>query len=268
MANKKLLEESTIRRFMELANIKPTESRMLSEGQGQRMPFPVRKDRAGKEDDTRMVREEEEKVEEASEYEEGMDLEEAEGEGEEEAPEMAGDEMGAGMEGGDLESAVEQLVSAMNGVLSAAGMSDKTVELDSGEGEEAGMEDMGGEGEGEEEAPEAGGDELAESVQLVDDSMINRLVQRVSDRLMSESVEVEDNDMVETLLQRVSARLVAEARRSRELAEGKSGWGKHGMHASAAKSKSSTKGKGAGKKQGAPFNKPVSGVKGLAGRGR
>lgn len=267
MADKKLLEESTIRRFMQLANIKPTESGVLTEGtqaggrtattdDGQSSgATPTRgvkgtQTMAEKKKHPKKMEQEDleenvdEDLEEGYHQEEGLDEAEGEEGGEETPMDLgAGDEMGADSEGGDLESAVEQLVSAMNGVLAAAGMSDKTVELDSGEGEE-GSEDM-------ESEPEAGmKDEQPESGRMMEADSV--------EEDLEESIELVDDTLVEKLLQRVSARLVAEARKSRELAESKNGWGKQGM-----KKAKKPNGKGAGK--GTPFTKPVS-VKGTAGR--
>ena len=86
------------------------------------------------------------------------------------------------------------------------------------------------------------------------------------DEELDESIELVDDTLIEKLVQRVSARLVAEARKARELAEGKKGsagnWLSKPAHGKPPKAKGSPKGK-----TGAPFNKSVS-TKGLAGRGK
>ncbi len=279
MADKKLLEEATIRRFMQLANIKASEKGVLSESMngevaGGRSATPTR-GTSGKVQtagQTGPIREKKKKVPADEEkMEEGWDAKEetVEEADDMEMPmdeEMPADDMGAGgdeagAEGGELESAVEDVVAALNKVFAAAGL-DKEVEVDSGsEGgedmappaDDMGMEDEGGapmmeeqEEEAVEEAKEKDEDEeeLEESVELVDDALIEKLVKRVSDRL------------------------VAEARKAKEqkLAEAKKG-GSGNWLSKPAHSKP-PKGHGAGKsKKSTPFSKSVS-VKGTAGRGR
>ena len=245
MADKKLLEESVIERFQKLANIPKTSKGMLSEGvrvanaRGDRKYAGM----TGREsEDTLggMMREEEEMPADDA----GMDA-------------MAGDDMGADAEGGDLESAVSTVVDALNGLLDAAGLSDKKVEMDSGE---EGGEDMDAP-EGEMGAAEGDMPMMESDDADADDE--GKEEQADPDQELGESIELVDDTLIEKLVQRVSARLVSEARKNRELAEAKNGWGSQGMKkGQAPKHKGSPKGK-----PGTPFSKSVS-VKGLAGRGK
>lgn len=253
MADKKLLEESVIARFQQLANIPKTSKGMLSEGRdfaGNGGTKSLKREFAGmapKEESFMGHMREEEEMEAPEGDDAGMDP-------------MAGDDMGAESEGGDLESAVSTVVDALNGLLDAAGLSDKKVEMDSGE---EGGEDM--------EAPE--GDMGADDMPMMEsddaDADGAKKMEEAEDpeedpeEELDESIELVDDTLIEKLVRRVSARLVAEARKSRELAEGKQGWGKQGMSkGKPAKAKGSPKGK-----PGTPFNKSVS-TKGLAGRGK
>jgi len=236
MADKKLLEESVIARFQQLANIPKTSKGMLSEGVRVANAREDRKYAGMTEKESKdtlggMMREEEEM--EAPEGDDaGMDA-------------MAGDDMGADMEGGDLESAVSTVVDALNGLLDAAGLSDKKVEMDSGED---GGQDMDAA-----EADTGGGQEM----EMMEDE------EKGDQNELDESIELVDDTLIEKLVQRVSARLVSEARKNRELAEAKNGWGSQGMKkGQAPKHKGSPKGK-----PGTPFSRSVS-VNGLAGRGK
>ena len=233
MANKKLLEESVIARFQQLANIPKTSKGMLSEGvrvanaRADRSYAGVTKEES-KDTLGGMMREEEEMPADDA----GMDA-------------MAGDDMGADAEGGDLESAVSTVVDALNGLLDAAGLSDKKVEMDSGED---GGQDMDAA-----EADTGGGQEM----EMMEDE------EKGDQNELDESIELVDDTLIEKLVQRVSARLVSEARKNRELAEAKNGWGSQGMKkGQAPKHKGSPKGK-----PGTPFSRSVS-VNGLAGRGK
>lgn len=216
---KQLLEESTIRRFMKLANIKP-----LAEGEG------LSRDRdfagIGKEgrkhagDATVPLREkkkpfppeEEEKVEEG--YDEGdvdpMHEEEdpaAEAPADDMGADMGGD-MGAdaggmgdemGAEGGDdVKAKVQALADAVNGLLQSLGKGELEVDIDTG-AEEAGEggEDMGADMGGEE--PPAGEEEEEGAP-------------------MMEADLEEDEALAEELTRRVAARLM------REMKSGKGGW--------------------------------------------
>lgn len=259
MADKKLLEEATIRRFMKLANIAPTEKGVLSEGtvkvkMAGGAPNKNEARFAGSGEAVAGLREEESWMKEADEEEAAPEADAGDMGG------MAGDDMGAPAEGGDLESAVESVVDALNGLLAAAGMEDKEVELDSGSkegGEEAsGMEDDGMEPPMAEAKKEKGNENPVEEEKVEED--------------LEESIELVDDTLIEKLVQRVSARLVAEARKLKEskLAEGKKGGGaKWGAKPPAAR-KQTVKGHGAGKgNKSTPYSKSVS-VKGTAGRGR
>lgn len=257
MADKKLLEESVIERFQKLANIPKTSKGMLSEGTtkvklsgqepaGGRSAAPMASQ--GVRGPVREAEMEDEEIEEGWMKEEDEGAPEADDAG---MDAMAGDDMGADMEGGDLESAVSTVVDALNGLLDAAGLSDKKVEMDSGE-------------EGEEmEAPEAGEEMSAELPPMMEKK---EKEEDEEEEELDESIELVDDALIEKLVQRVSARLVAEARKARELAEGKKGsagnWLSKPSHSKPPKAKGSPKGK-----TGAPFNKSVS-TKGLAGRGK
>ena len=248
MADKKLLEESVIARFQQLANIPKTSKGMLSEGvrvanaRADRSYAGVTKEES-KDTLGGMMREEEEMPADDA----GMDA-------------MAGDDMGADAEGGDLESAVSTVVDALNGLLDAAGLSDKKVEMDSGEEGGEGMEAPEADAGGEEEMP------MMESDDADSDDEDKMEEAADPDEELDESIELVDDTLIEKLVQRVSARLVAEARKTRELAEGKKGssgnWLAKPKHSSPPKHKGSPKGK-----TGTPFTKSVS-VKGLAGRGK
>lgn len=274
MADKKLLEEATIRRFMQLANITPSEKGVLkenaSEVAGGRSATPTRgtSGKVATAGQTGPIREKKkawegkkEDLEEVEEMEEADDAEMDMGDMDA-APDlgdMGGDD--AGMEGGELESAVEDVVSALNKVFMAAGL-DKEVEVDSGSedaGEDMGMDDMSAEEEGgapmmeSEDADEDDEDEKVEESEKVEEDL-------------DESIELVDDALIEKLVKRVSDRLVAEARKLKEakLAEGAGkGWLMKKPHSKP------KKGHGAGKgKKSTPFSKSVSGVKGTAGRGR
>lgn len=212
---KQLLEESTIRRFMKLANIKP-----LAEGEG------LSRDRdfagIGKEgrkhagDATVPLREkkkpfppeEEEKVEEG--YDEGdvdpMHEEEdpaAEAPADDMGADMGGEDMGAdmggdmGAEGGDdVKAKVQALADAVNGLLQSLGKGDLEVDIDTGAEGGEGEADMGAEEPPAEEPP--AGEEEEEGAPVM---------------------EVEDDDaLAEELTRRVAARLM------REMKSGKGGW--------------------------------------------
>lgn len=248
MADKKLLEETIIARFQQLANIAaPAKGGVLTEGvkpaSGRHVASAYRDDERNKRDAGKVEEViDEEKVEEAM-------YDEAEGDeagGEEaggEDMDMAGDEMGAPMEGGDLESAVSSLVDALNGVLAAAGMDDKQVELDSGS-------------EGGEDAPEMGGEEdmMAEAEEQKEGYGMQKEADKED---LEESIELVDDSLIEKLVQRVSARLVAEARKAKALEEGKKG-GSASVRKAAGlgvtkHSPAPKKGKGSQMKGGTPF---------------
>lgn len=247
MADKKLLEESVIERFQQLANIPKTSKGMLSEGiNAGRTEFVTREGGfAGSR--SAMVSEEEE-----------MDVPG------DDAGESLDSMTGPDAEGGDdAMAAVEELINLINDkFLPKMGLEGSQVELDSGSGED-GEEDMGAPED--QEAMDSEVPPVMESDDADSDGNKYGEMKEVSDldEELDESIELVDDTLIEKLLQRVSARLVAEARKNRELAEGKKGWGPSGMtKGKPPKHKGSPKGK-----VGTPFSKSVS-VKGLAGRGK
>jgi len=240
MADKKLLEESTIRRFMKLANINEKETSILSEvkspvtgGHGQ-VSKGNKKFTAG--EGKHKVHKKAHSVKEG--YGEGMGYEEGMHGGYEEAmheeEEMGGMDLGGdtGMEGGDdaktkVESAIEVLKDALNDILDAVD-SDKRVDSEEGgEGEEADMEEPSDEESGMEEP---GGEEdfMAEAEEMEEDLEEEQkpgkkpaFLMKKGDKKgekkdleeeLDESIELVDDDLIETLLNRVTARLVREAK--------------------------------------------------------
>ena len=165
MSDKKLLEESTIRRFQTLANIKPLN--VLEEGK--KKPASKGKEEkpaGGRKTSSAMKPEDSEKRAAGKELEEGLEeetveemymdqtegeekyMEEAEGEEAGGDMDMGGGEEAGGEGGDDVKPEVEALVSALNGLLAKVGKGELEVDVEAGaeggEGEEAG---------GEEEAP-------------------------------------------------------------------------------------------------------------------
>ena len=269
MADKKLLEEATIRRFMQLANITPSEKGVLKESSevaGGRSANPTRGNSGEVQSNGQSgpIREKKkaynEELDEADDLEDTdseMDMGDMDLDSEPEMDDAGGDD--AGMEGGELESAVEEVVAGLNKLFAATGLN-KEVEIDSdSEGsDEPPADDMDMDAEG--GAPmmekKARGEDKDEKSENMEEDL-------------EESIELVDDSLVEKLLQRVSARLVAEARKVREgkLAEAKGGSGRGWLIKKPHSKSKSGHGPGKGKKS-TPFSKPVSGVKGTAGRGR
>lgn len=243
MSDKKLLEEGTIRRFMELANIKPVGNGLLEE---KKKPAakPAKAGEEGKEpvkegyvDEVKM---EEEAVEEAVSsmeekyHEEG--LEEAEGEMETAAP-AEGGESGVRAALEDIKNGVDKLLGMIEGA------SDLGMEV---EDEEEGGEEMGG------EMPSMGGEEEA----MKDEEGLAEMkhagkhgakvkahkkggkvqeAKKEEEESLEESAEEEEEALAEELTRRVAARLVAEM---------KKGGGAWGSKPPAAKKGSAPKSKG------------------------
>jgi hypothetical protein len=142
MSEKKLLEEGAVRRFMQLANIKPLNESGVRDMAGGRHTSTSARNVSGDPAPHQMM----EELEEEGQVEEGWNMEEAE----EAAPEM-GAELGGGeetgMEGGDIKSALEQIKAGLNALLG---------HLPESGGEEFDLED---EPAAEEEPAELGGDE-------------------------------------------------------------------------------------------------------------
>lgn len=209
MADKKLLEESTIRRFMKLANIPTISSDLLAEGSkpakgGKKLsggvPEEDEKRFAGKRGvaglrETDGAELEEEQVEEG--YEEEVAMHEAEddsGEAEMPVPDMdagmgdesgLGDELG-GEEGGDIEADVQEIAARLSSILSKMGSNKEVAvekEPEAGGEEGAGMEDVGDE----DEAPMEEENALYEELEVEDDeALAEELTRRVAARLVAE----------------------------------------------------------------------------------
>jgi len=251
MSDKKLLEESTIRRFMKLANITQEGNGLLSEGVGTPFDKKVAK-KSGHSIKVNGRKPGKGLVKESDRYEEMADGMSAMTEEEDtmDTDPMGGMEdvgMGADLDmdagGGDtkskVEDAVESLKNALNDILDAVG-SDKQVEEEPAE-EEGGEEDALGEPEDEEAALE---EEYMEEDALEEKKEMPAFLKKKHGKKeeekeeleeeLEESIELVDDDLIETLLQRVTARLVKEAKNK------------------------GYKGHGAGVSQGAPFNKSAT----------
>jgi len=242
MSDKKLLEEGTVRRFMELANIKPlntiAEGKKKKEGLKEKEEKPAKgmkpaaggrpgasgmdpataaKAKAGKKGAA---------VEESIEESIEETVEEnfiGEAEGEEAGGEMAdmgadmgdmGGDMGGGEEGGDSKKpAVQKIIDGLNELLADSGL-------------EVDMEKEGGGGEGEEAGGEAGEEGMLEAYgkKKMEEKKPSAEEEGVYESL---NLEVEDDEaLAEELTRRVAARLVAEM---------KKGGGKWGAPPKAAK---------------------------------
>jgi len=288
MSEKKLLEEGAVRRFMQLANIKPLNENEAAGGRGLGLT-------RGENGRALAV----EALEEEGQVEEGWTMEEAE------EPEM-GAEMGGGeetgMEGGDIKSALEQIKAGLNALLG---------HLPEGGGEEFGLEDEPGEEEsGEEEQEEAYmHEELEEeglTEELEEEGLTEELeeegyvkqegklppgLQKAIDKKKGATGKHKKDDdkesmteaLAEELTRRVAARLMAEMKKggagikqgapfNKAAPKSKSAGHKRNLTsgntvAEGAGAKSSApKGHGVGVKQGAPFNKAAVPSKSAKGK--
>ena len=179
MSDKKLLEESTIRRFMQLANIKPINDGLIAEA-SHKKPEKMEEKKAEEKKKAHKAGEkpahvEEEKVEEGLEEMYGTKSMEEEGVGhmeemyKEEGLEEA-EEEGGEMGGGDVRAALEQIKAGVDALL---GMIEggASVELDIEEEPEAGE---GGEGEMDAEAEaytEEGLEEVAHDTKMEEEGL-------------------------------------------------------------------------------------------------
>jgi hypothetical protein len=281
MSEKKLLEEGAVRRFMQLANIKPLNENEAAGGRG--LGFT-----RGENGRALAV----EALEEEGQVEEGWSMEEAEEPGM--APEM-GDELGGGeetgMEGGDIKSALEQIKAGLNallGHLPESGGEEFDLEDESGEEEEPA--ELGGEEEDEglheeleeeglyEELEEEGLEEdLEEEGKKVEEKKHygkhgKKMEEKKHAKKHGKKEELEEEALAEELTRRVAARLVAEMKKggagikqgapfNKAAPKSKSAGHKRNLtsgntvaEGSGAKS-NAPKGHGVGVKQGAPFNK-------------
>lgn len=254
MSDKKLLEESTIRRFQTLANIKPLN--VLEEGKKsgsahEKAESPAKAERPkGHEGEKKelkkapakskkpvkenarpgvtFMREDDSNATESvmhEEVEEGTLEEEAveemfmgEAEGEEAGGGMGmGDGEEAGEEGGeDIKPEVEALVSALNGLLVKVGKKDLEVDVEAGGEEEAG------------EAGEAGGEEApvmeAAKTKKEEGYGMKKEAKKKKPAPAEEAgvyesldLEVEDDEaLAEELTRRVAARLMAEMKKAKK----------------------------------------------------
>ena len=273
---KKLLEESTIRRFMKLANIKPLNEMEGTFAGGAPMHDEARFAGGGRPAPGGMREELEE---------EGVEEEVG---GEEEAPEaLPAPEMG-GAEGGGLKAKVESLVDAFNALLeelpdmegTEIGVEDS--EHEAGE-EEHGGEEMEEEGSLYEELEEEGiTEELEEEGQVkeegkhkwkqeegkkhhkgVKEEGKHKGMKEEGKKKMEEKKKLNKEDLAEELTRRVAARLMAEmTKHSKFVKKGTTG----PKALTGAGTKSHGPVKGHGPKKVAPYNKHV-GVKGLGGKG-
>lgn len=218
MSDKKLLEESTIRRFMQLANIKPINDGLIAEAKK-----AEEKKKAHKEEEKK-----EKKVEEGLE-EMGMPTSapamEEEGYHEEGLEEEAGMEGGEGEGGGDVRAALEQIKAGVDMLL---GM------IEGGAGVELGVEEEPEAGEGEEgeagmedEAPaEEGLEEVAhETAKMEEEGLeekkglppaLKKAIAAKKEKTdhKGDGKEMEEEALAEELTRRVAARLVAEMKKS------------------------------------------------------
>lgn len=236
MSDKKLLEESTIRRFQTLANIKPLN--VLDEGK--KKPASKGKEEkpaGGRKTSSAMKPEDSEKRAAGKELEESLEEETLEEEtveemfmGEAEGEEAGGDmDMGADMGGGeeaggeggdDVKPEVEALVSALNGLLAKVGKGELEVDVEAGgEGEEA-----GGEAGGEEEAPvmevKKKKEEKKEKEEMMKEAKKKKPAEKEKEEegvYESLDLQVEDDEaLAEELTRRVAARLVAEMKKAKK----------------------------------------------------
>ena len=191
--SKKLLSESTIRKFMKLANIEPLANDFLTEtGAGLASKGTVGQDPS-------LVKEE--KLEEGEEIvEEGMYEQE-----EEELDDMPADDMpvDAGMAEDDIEGLVVAIADAIEShtgvAVDVAGDEEAAPEMDAPapEGEEGGEELPAPEGDEEEE--------VLEGFDMIDeDEVINETFRRVKSRLRKMQKE---EQLLESLTNKIHARL-------------------------------------------------------------
>lgn len=236
MSDKKLLEESTIRRFQTLANIKPLN--VLEEGK-KKSASKGKEDKpaGGRKTASAMKPEDSEKRAAGKELEESIEeetLEEetveemfmGEAEGEEAGGDMGG-EMGGGEEAGgeggdDVKPEVEALVSALNGLLAKVGKGELEVDVEAGEeggeGEEAGGEEGGEEEEEEGAVMEA--KKKKEKEEMMKEAKKKKSAEKEKEEegvYESLDLQVEDDEaLAEELTRRVAARLVAEMKKAKK----------------------------------------------------
>jgi len=220
MSDKKLLEEQTIRRFMKLAKIEgladgfvENNSGVIKEGKMERREVSMATEKRG-------------------EYSKGA-MQEMESEEEGHMPSMEEEEelMGKGEHeehgGGDMETLVHDMISALAGAAKKHGVE---VDVEGGEGgehemggeEDLGDLEMGGHeehGEEHEEEKEEGGEESEEEEQEEEEEgkeMDEAHHHEEDEEEEEEEEESQEESIAEAVLNRVKARLIAEARAAKE----------------------------------------------------
>ena len=274
MSDKKLLEEGTVRRFMELANIKPLNTLSEAAKKPAAKPAaeePAAKDPAAKEPaggkgrkglkenerpGVTFMREDDPNATSGVMHEEEAmgDMSAVGGE----AGGMGGGEE-AGVEGGEgLKPAVQKIIDGLNELLADSGLEVDMEKEEGGEGEEA---PEAGEEEEEEEEEEGTVYEKKEMEEGYGKKKMEEKKkmkpaeeEKMEEDLQLEELQVEDDEaLAEELTRRVAARLVAEMKKAKKgMTEGGS-WG----------APPKTKGKAAPKGHG-PSKKPF----GAKGKGR
>lgn len=249
MSEKKLLEESTIRRFQTLAGVKPIANGLIEEAAskkaakkagkeptpagGRGLGFSRDKDRGnlGSAGLNETYEQEEMAMHEADEEGAGAGMEAPAG--------MGGGETMGGGKGGDVKAEIENLVDALNSLLQKVGEGEYEVDVEAGgEAEEAPEAPMGGEEEEEggaaeeeeeghiyEEKQEEGKKKMEEKKHA---SKHGKKAEKAAEEegTMEESLDLEIDDdeyLAEELTKRVAARLVAEMKKAKAVKEGKKG---------------------------------------------
>jgi hypothetical protein len=226
MAEKKLLEESEVRRWAKLANIKTLTESVHGQDRFGFAPSNQKKDRR------QMAEELEEegyhKMEEAEEEptgEEGGEETLAPPEGGEEMPPIGGGEEEIGAEGGDLKGALEQIKDGLNKLLAQIeGAGGMEVDLDAGEEtapemEEEGIyEELEEEGLHEELEEESLEEELEEEGHKMEEKKLptkgEKKVPAKHEKEKEEKGHKMEEALAEELTRRVTARLMAEMKKS------------------------------------------------------
>lgn len=239
MSDKKLLEESTIRRFMQLANIKPVAG-LIEEKKahgGKHEAGESKAEEKAEHGKGHKSEKKEKKVEESLEEMHGMKEEGTsmpvsdhgmsvadEGHYEEEGLEEAGMEGGEGEGGGDVRAALEQIKAGVDMLL---GM------IEGGAGVELGVEEEPEAGEGEEEGgmedeeeayhEEEGLEEAAhEEAKMEEEGLeekkgmppaLKAAMEKKKGKKPEEEKKMEEEALAEELTRRVAARLVAEMKK-------------------------------------------------------
>lgn len=203
MSKKTLLEESTVRKFMKLANLEPLSDKFIKEELGYTEEEDMGMDAGG--DEMAPV----DAMGDMGGDEEGeleVDLDDAGAEGEV-SPEVAKKVVQAVLDALGVQGTVED-DEDMGGADDMGDMDDFGGEEEAGEGEEeAGEEDFGGE---EDEGEEEELDEEYEAKENLEEKKDEE------EEEMDESTTLSEDDLVENVLRRVTARLLAEAKAKKD----------------------------------------------------